>query len=104
MQIWNPKRLEQPQPNHGQPGDSVQHRKSVATGSTAPSMAPSVGKSSATSHSSPIMTENATAFSFEMPGMPNLVFYLSADGRGEEMSFLAIESEFHWLEFTKPES
>lgn len=42
----------------------------------------------------PITDESAIAISFEMPGQPILVFYLSADDGGDdEVSFLKIESK-----------
>lgn len=99
MQIWTPKRLERPQPNNSQNADFLKHRQSVATGSTATSTAPSVARSTAksfaTSFTSPITTENATGFSFEMPGLPMLVFYLKADiADKEEVSYMSIESKF----------
>ena len=38
--------------------------------------------------------ESAIGYSFEMPGQPILVLYLTADGEeGYEMSFLTIESK-----------
>lgn len=47
-----------------------------------------------TSNTSPITDESAIAYSFEKPGQPILVLYLSAnEGEGNEMSLLAIESK-----------
>lgn len=92
VQIWNPKRLECPQLVNG-PVDSSLHRRSVTTMSTVPSLAPSMGKSFLISPKS-ALSENVMGFSFEMPGLPILVFYLRSDNSDkEEMSFLSIESK-----------
>ena len=94
MQIWSPRLLEGPQRSQGQPGEPSQYRK----GSVAPSTIQSLTRSFTTSHTShilPITEESAIGFSFEKPGQPILVFYLSANegGGGHEMSFLTIESK-----------
>lgn len=93
MQIWTPRRLEGSQRSQGQPGEPLQHRKDSIAPSTVQSLAKSF-TTSHTSHISPITEESAIAFSFEMPGQPILVLYLSTNGGGgNEMSFLTIESK-----------
>ena len=112
MQIWTPRRLEGPQQSQGQPREPSQfHRVSTAPssqgqpgeishfrkGSIAPSTTQSLAKSvttSQTSHLSPIREESSIAYSYEMPGQPILVFYLSVEGeKGDKMSLLTIESK-----------
>ena len=94
MQIWTPRRLEGPQQSQGQAGEPSQFRKGSIAASTAQSLARSL-TTSHTSHLSPISEESAIAYSYEMPGQPILVLYLSVDGEGgNEMSFLTIESKW----------
>lgn len=52
-------------------------------------------RSAATSYTTAVISETTTGFSFEMPSLPILVFYLRADELGkEEMSFLSVERKF----------
>lgn len=100
LQIWNPKRLERPRPNNSQGGDFSKHRNSVATGSS--SYAPSMARSFATSYTSEAISETTTAFNFEMPSLPILVFYLRADEPGnEKMGLLSIERKFCLVDVQK---
>ena len=93
MQIWTPGRLESPQQSQEQPGEPSKFCK----GSIAPSTAQSLTKSLTTSwksHFSSMTEGSAIENSFEMPGQPILVLYLTADGEEDnEMSFLRIESK-----------
>lgn len=101
VQIWNPRRLERPRPANSQGGDFSKHRNSVAT--VSPSFATSMARSFATSYTSEAISDTTTAFNFEMPGLPILVFYLRADEPGkEEMSLLSVERKFCLFEVSKP--
>ncbi len=90
VQIWNPRPLEYSSPLMQDMGGSRHHRKSFATGS---SSTPSLGKSINTLHTSPVESEGCSSVSFQLPGVPILVFYVGPDRMdNKEMSFLALES------------
>ncbi|KAL9131579.1 MAG: hypothetical protein Q9217_000536 [Psora testacea] len=92
IQIWNPRRLERCIPQaqiHA--AEFSQHRWSVTTGS---STALSVSKTFSTAHTSPVATKDTISYSFELPGLPILVFYLKAeDSDNDELSFLTIQMD-----------
>ena len=90
MQIWNPRQLEGIGPKSPQVGDPTRRRRSVATGS---STAPSLVKSISTADTSSVQTRDSVGISFQLPGLPMLVFYLEPDKPGDDsVSFLTIQS------------
>lgn len=91
VQIWNQRQLERPAPAYPNSPDSWKQRRSVATGS---STAPSVTRSFSTAYTSPVETMGSSSVSFQMPGLPILVFYLAPSAsNSEELSFLRIQSD-----------
>lgn len=90
IQIWTPRPLEPSLPSTQDNHDSRQHRKSVVTAS---SNALSFGNSFTTLVTSPVETEDASSVSFQMPGVPIIVFFVGPDRiDSETMSFLTLDS------------
>lgn len=90
IQIWTPRPLERSLPSTQDNNASRHHRKSVVTAS---SNALSFGNSFTTLVTSPVQTENSSSVSFQMPGVPMLVFFVGPDKvDSEEMSFLTLNS------------
>lgn len=90
IQIWTPRPLESSLPSAQDNRDTRHHRKSVVTAS---SNALSFGNSFTTLVTCPVQTEDSSSVSFQMPGVPILVFFLGPDIiDSEKMSFLTLKS------------
>lgn len=95
IQIWTPRPLEPSLPSTQDKGATQHHRQSVVTAS---SNAFSFGNSFTTLVTSPVETEDSSSVSFQMPGVPILVFFVGPDkDDGEQMSFLTLDSKAVFL-------
>lgn len=90
VQIWTPRPLEFSLPAPQDNRNNRHHRKSVVTAS---SNALSFGNSFTTLVTYPVETEDSSSVSFQMPGVPIVVFFVGPDRiDSEEMSFVTLNS------------